>query len=433
LDPRSAAPYLLVGIVAACAGEPEIARVNAIRALERDPGSPFAQLILARACLGSKCVKEGLKHLQRGRWFAHLRGDPLSMFSDLLAVEIQIWQSLREFSKAEGAIQAALRIQPDHAIALWTRAKMTFQREGMTLAAWERFEARYGVRYTSAPFIPLDRMWDGSPLNGRRILVFGDGGLGDAVMFVRYAELVKARGGRVVLGVAPELVELMRSAPGVDSVVNYSSDDPIPDEFDLIVPMYGLPKIFNTTEETAAPRIPYLSVPAERVEPWRQRIGREGLNIGIGWAASGFQRSLPLAEFAPLAELPRVQLYSLQRIAGVEQLPEATFQITDLQDGPADIVETGAMILALDLVIGVDSLLVHLAGALGRPIWAALLHCPDWRWLQVDRRDSPRYPTIRLFRQAAPGDWGSVIAQMVAELRVGGVNAAVTRLRPEAA
>jgi hypothetical protein len=157
---------------------------------------------------------------------------------------------------------------------------------------------------------------------------------------------------------------------------------------------------------------------------WTSRVGIEGFKIGICWQGStirtGIGRSFPLNALRPISTLPNVRLISLQRGAGVEQLRELpagmhveTFEGFD--DGPDAFIDTAALMEVLDLVITCDTSIAHVAGALGRPAWVAVKRVPDWRWM-LDRDDNPWYPTLRLFRQAIPGDWKPVFEVIYREL-----------------
>ena len=192
-------------------------------------------------------------------------------------------------------------------------------------------------------------------------------------------------------------------------------------EFDCHAALLDLPRLLATTAETIPPPGDLLAVPAELVAPWAERIGAgEGLRVGIVWAGrrthvNDAKRSIAAATLAPLAAVAGVRLYSLQ--LGHEGAAEAAFggRVTDLAPHLGDFADTAAAMRALDLVISVDTSAVHLAGALGRPVWTLLPFTPDWRW-QFDRADSPWYPSMRVFRQETAGDWPGVIARVTSAL-----------------
>jgi tetratricopeptide (TPR) repeat protein len=263
-------------------------------------------------------------------------------------------------------------------------------------------------------------LWDGSPLEGKSILLHAEQGLGDTLQFVRYAPLVHDCGGRVILACQPALVSLFRSCKGVDELVELGQPT---SAFDVHAPLMSLPRIFHTSLETIPAEVPYLRADAERVSAWRdelQSVG--GCKVGIVWQGSvEFRfdklRSLPLAAFAPLADVPGVTLFSLQKNFGREQIAQVEFgsRIVDLSPRLETFDDTAAAIQNLDLVVTCDTSVAHLAGALGANVWVALPFNADWRWLR-EREDSPWYPTMRLFRQRRRGDWQQVCSRIAAAL-----------------
>jgi Flp pilus assembly protein TadD len=322
-------------------------------------------------------------------------------------------------AEAEIEYNEALRLDPNLADAHWDRA-LLWLKAGDYERGWTELEWRWRREGWTLPAF-VQPMWDGSPLEGRTILLWAEQGLGDTLQFVRYAPLVQARGGVVVLECQPALVRLLADCPGVDRVLPRGT--PLP-PFDVHIPLMSLPWVFGTTLATVPCNIPYLRANLVRVQRWLQELATPEFTIGVAWQGSqGFrrdhQRSTSLASFAPLADIPGVKLVSLQKGAGVEQLSEAPFPVIDLGgrlDEAGAFLDTAAVMECLDLVVAVDTSIIHLAGALGRPFWAALHFSHDWRWLS-DRDDSPWYPTGRLFRQAAPGDWDGVFREMADELR----------------
>jgi tetratricopeptide (TPR) repeat protein len=266
-------------------------------------------------------------------------------------------------------------------------------------------------------------LWDGADLEGKTILIHAEQGLGDTIQFVRYVPLVKQRGANVVLECQQQLLPLLSGFP-VDQLVGRSAEPP---EFDVRVPLLSLPGIFQTRLDDIPANVPYLFAAQRLIERWRERLQPlAGLRIGIAWQGNpAFYgdrgRSIPLAHFAPLAQLPGVSLISLQKGTGSQQLAHVhdRFPVVDLGDeldqasGP--FMDTAAIMMSLDLVITSDTAVAHLAGALGVPVWVALPLVSDWRWL-LDRSESPWYPTMRLFRQKKPGDWTGVFEEIQAAL-----------------
>ena len=262
--------------------------------------------------------------------------------------------------------------------------------------------------------------WIGGPVEGQTILLRYEQGLGDTLQFIRYARLVKERGATVVVECQQSVARLVAGCAGVDRVVEFGQ--PL-GEFDAFVPLLSLPRVFGTTLETIPAAQAYLEPEGAAVERWHQELaGYEGLKIGIAWQGSMTNirdkfRSMRLAEFAPLAELAGVRLFSLQMGPGREQVAELAdrWPLVDLGDRLGDFAETAAIIRNLDLVVTCDSSTAHLAGAIGVPVWVALPWSPDWRWM-LERQDSPWYPTMRLFRQPTEGDWPGVFQRIAAAI-----------------
>jgi tetratricopeptide (TPR) repeat protein len=330
-------------------------------------------------------------------------------------------RDLGQLGEAGRLFERAIGLNPDYADAHWNRALLWLLR-GDFARGWPEYEWRWRLRAFTGRSIPGPR-WDGEPLGGRTILLHAEQGLGDTFQFVRYAPLVKARGGTVVLRCQPSLVKVLAGAPGVDALAPENA--PLP-AFDVQAPLLSLPLIFRTSDDSIPAAVPHLSPDPARVARWGTRLAAlPGLKVGIAWQGSGknrtdAMRSVALAAFEPLARVPGVTLVSLQTGPGVEQVaalggrfPVAVLDGLDA-DGP--FLDTAAVIANLDLVVACDSAVGHLAGALGVGCWLALMFVPDWRW-QLERADSPWYPRHRLFRQDRLGDWAGVFDRMAGALR----------------
>jgi tetratricopeptide (TPR) repeat protein len=337
-----------------------------------------------------------------------------------------VLRGLGRLEEAAACYDLAVQLTPAMAAASahWNRA-LTWLHQGNFARGWAEYEWRWKRSTTTRPSFPQP-LWDGGPLEGRTILLHCEQGLGDAIQFVRYAPLVQARGGRVVLGCPPPLWALFQSMAGVEHVV---AEGQVLPAYDVHAPLMSLPRLLGTTLTTVPAEVPYLSVPSERVEHWRKRLeewcGRDAFTVGICWQGNprhkwDRHRSVPLALFRPLARVPGVRLISLQRGPGAEQLGAAGSLVTAVdpcagQKDEFTFQDTAALIRCLDLVVTVDTAAAHLAGALGAPVWLALSQIVDWRWLD-GRDDSPWYPSMRLFRRKHVGDWEPVFAQLATEL-----------------
>ena len=312
---------------------------------------------------------------------------------------------------AQSRFKQAVDLKPDFADARFNYAT-TLLLEGRFGEAWPEYEWRWTA-------MALDQTlhrtrWKGEELPQGTVLLHSEQGHGDTLQFVRYAQLVKSRVGRVAVECLPQLADLLATCPAVDVVV--SRGDPLP-EFDAYVPLLSLPGIFETSLVTIPAEVPYLRAPKKRITHWKKELGKEKrFKIGIAWQGSRDNkadraRSFPVEKFAGIAGLDNVCLYSLQKGAGQEQLEKVAWPMIDLGDRLGDFSETAAIVSNLDLVITCDSAPAHLAGALGAKVWVALAAVPDWRWM-LEREDSPWYPTMRLFRQTRLGDWDDVFQRM---------------------
>lgn len=280
---------------------------------------------------------------------------------------------------------------------------------------WAEYEWRWRCPGFVWPNLPAP-LWDGSPLNGRTIVLHAEQGMGDMIQFIRYAPLVAEGGGRVIAMCPPSLQRIVARVPGVIQVVTQRGMLP---PFDVWLPIMSLPLRFGTTLKTIPARIPYIGIDTSSVAAWADRLRADppGFRVGLCWAGNraninDANRSIPLGKFAPLGQVPGVSFYSLQLgerpIGAPPPLIDHTAFIQDFAD-------TAAFMQHLDLIISVDTAVAHLAGALGRPVWTLLPFAPDWRWL-LSRPDSPWYPSMRLFRSEPCEPWEPVLQRVCAEL-----------------
>lgn len=263
-------------------------------------------------------------------------------------------------------------------------------------------------------------LWKGEPLQGKRILIHAEQGFGDTLQFVRYVPLVAQRGGKVILEVPRALHKLLSQISQAEQVI--SAGDPLP-EVEWHCPLMSLPLAFGTTLETIPFYTSYLSIPQDEISSVKQRWPGEGLRVGLAWSGNpnhkaDAYRSTSLEQFIPLGTISGVSFYSLQVGPASKQIAEvaSSFTVIDVCSGFTDFADTATFVAGLDLVIAVDTSVVHLAGALGIPVWILIASCrSDWRWFS-NRSDSPWYPSARLFRQEKPGDWAGLMERVRLEL-----------------
>jgi len=328
--------------------------------------------------------------------------------------------ALNRFADALESLNAALAINPESAEAHYD-ASLVRLRLGDFANGWREYEWRWRKADRSGK--PRDiaaPLWLGEqPLAGKSILLLAEQGLGDTINFVRYAPLVAARGATVILGVQSPLKTLAATVPGVSLVLG--DGEPVP-QVDFHCPLLSLPLAFQTELTTVPTNVPYLRPQQERLAKWRDRVPAPGgLRVGICWAGSSVHlndrnRSMPLHRFAKLLSIPNLVFISVQKVVNDEDAAILREHgVIQLGQEFGDFADTAAVVAMLDLLITVDTSVAHLAGAMAKAVGMLLPFSPDFRWM-LDRTDSPWYPTVRLFRQSAPGDWDGPIARMHQEL-----------------
>ena len=320
------------------------------------------------------------------------------------------------FQDALSSYLRAQEIKPDHADSHWNEALVRLLL-GDFEAGWKKYEWRWATEeFHLRQFV--EPRWDGGDFVGKSLFIHAEQGVGDTIQFVRYAPLVKARGGRVILECVPSLERLMRTVEGIDDVVPLGQ---IPPSFDLQVPLLSLPGLFKAGIDAIPTTIPYLHPNADSVDSWRARLaGKEGPKIGLAWRGNpkhrnDRRRSIPGETLAQLCKIPGVNWVNLQVDATPDEIAALGPHVYNAGPLLTDWAETAALVSCLDLVVTVDTGVAHLAGALGRTAWVLLSQAPDWRWL-LDRGDSAWYPTLRLFRQTEAGNWDDVVARVALEI-----------------
>jgi tetratricopeptide (TPR) repeat protein len=331
-------------------------------------------------------------------------------------------QHLKRFDEALASYAAALAARPDYADAHYNEAHCRMLL-GDFPRGWEKHESRWDIglfRNNRRNFV--QPQWSGSDdVAGKTILLHADHGYGDTIQFCRYAPLVAARGARVILEVQKPLRELMRTLDGAAQIL--ARGEPLPD-FDLHCPLLSQPLAFGTQVATIPSATPYLRASPAAARHWDTRLGaRHRPRIGLAWCGSPLHendhnRSIGLGSFLQLLAGVDAAFVSLQRdiSAGDAAVLQDRSDVLHFGEEFEDFSDTAAVISNLDLIISVDTSVVHLAGALAKPVWILLPFVSEWRWL-LDREDSPWYPTARLFRQDETRTWDNVIARVGAALQ----------------
>jgi hypothetical protein len=332
-----------------------------------------------------------------------------------------VYRLLLRLPDAVKAYERAATLRPDYADAHWGRS-LTLLLAGDFVEGWRQFDWRFRLPGRKPmPFV--GPAWNGSldALRGRLLMLGAEQGFGDTIQFARYISILNDAGAKVTLVCQPELKSLLKSIPGVSHVM--TPGDPIP-RYEMHGALMSCGKLLGTTLQTIPARVPYLSADPERRTRWQQRLAALGNSkkVGLAWAGrpthtNDRNRSMDLSEFAPLLNLPDISFISIQKGPAAEQIRSAPAgKLVDFGPELNDFSETAALIAELDLLICVDTSVAHLAGALNKPVWVMLPYLPDWRWM-LQRSDSPWYPTMKLFRQLAPGQWQPVLDHIVPELR----------------
>jgi hypothetical protein len=330
--------------------------------------------------------------------------------------------------EAEASVAQALRLDPGSSHARFNYAHLKLL-QGDYEAGLPAYEARFGDNALSAGYATLHRRaallasfprWKGEAGAGRRLLVWTEQGLGDSLMMLRYLPLLRGFD-KVVVYCERELVRLVEHVPGVDAVVPATEGLPF-GEFDCHTPIMSLPLAFGTRTSTIPAKVPYLAVPDRLKAEWAVRLEAVPKpRIGLLWAGGAALprdrlRSVRLGRLEPLTRARSAGLVSLQKGGPAAQARETGWPIADFMDGCRDLMDTAALVCGLDLVVGVDTAVTHLAGALGKPVFLLNRFESEWRWM-LGRADSPWYPSLRIFRQPAPGDWDSVAREAARALK----------------
>ena len=403
-----------LGMVLEALGRPDAAIAHLERALALRPDYVEALNNLGNALMAEGLLERAVASYQRA----------LVLRPEYAEAHNNLGQALEAQGHVDEAIDSyrtAQALRPEFAAAHWNEA-LALLLKGDYAAGWSLYEWRWKavgnrtlVRSYAQP------VWRGDVLlTGRSIFLHYEQGLGDTLQMLRYVPVLARQGAHVLIEVPPTLGTVAATLPGGATVVIEGSPVPL---FEVQCPLMSLPMALQTTLVSIPDEVPYLSAPEPARSAWRDRLGaKTRRRIGLAWSgtvghtSAMRQRSLPLPQLSPLLDLD-TEFHSVQKEyrEGDIELMAANGRIRDWSAQLADFGHTAGLIEQLDLVISVDTAVAHLAGAMGKPVWVLLPYAADYRWMR-DRADSPWYPTMRLFRQPAFGDWESVVRTVVAAL-----------------
>jgi len=390
-------------------GRSEEAVVSHRRSIELQPDLAGTYTNLGNALIHLRRIDEAIAAIERA-----IQLDPDSAVAHSnLAVALKI---AGRFDEAIAVCRRAVELDHNSAQAHWNLGILLLAR-GDFQEGWQEYEWR-----TSNPILGLQNpfqepRWNGENLRGKTILLYAEGGFGDAIQYARYAPMVAELGATVILQAQAELLPMFRPMPGISAA--FARGEALP-KFDLQSPLPSLPRVFGTTLQTIPQTVPYLFAPKEKIAEWSARFESDrNFKIGLIWSGHGQpgeSRSRSLSLFAPLAEISGLTFYALQKGPESAQTAPPGFPLIRLGEDLKDFADTAAAMMHMDLIISVDTGTAHLAGALGRPVWTLIPSDSDYRWLR-DHTDSPWYPMMRLFRQKPGESWPQVIPAITEALR----------------
>ena len=402
-----------MGVILKGQGRLDEAIAVCAKAVRLRPGFVQAQMNLANSLRDAGRLDEAMAAYRQALALDKNDADVYTNYGSALYYAGEIDEALEAYGKSLAIRPGDPQTHSNRGMALLLKGELA---EGFKEYQWRSQERKDEAQRRAF----LERLWDGSPLNGRTLLVQAEQGLGDTLQFSRFVPAVHRQNGRVICECQRPLLELLReSMPEVEWVTAGQG----PGEFDVHFPLMSLPGVLGFSLAEVGTRGPYLRADAERVAMWGGRFaGESRRKVGVVWAGSrkhlnDRHRSLPVKLLGAIAAAENVRVYSLQVGATPADAAEiAEMGVVDVTAELKDFQDTAALVMNLDLVVTVDTAVAHLAGALGKMVWVMLPYNRDWRWM-LGREDSPWYPTLRLFRQTQRGEWASVVARVEEELR----------------
>ena len=321
-------------------------------------------------------------------------------------------KELGKLDEAELTYKQAIALKPEYAEAYYNLSVIYLLQgnldRGLNFYEWRSRKEEQSISTARTKFI-----WDGKQkLNNKNFIVYEEQGLGDIIQFCRYLPLLEQKGADVTFKVKKVLHTILHT---MRCNFNLIKSYPEESKIDFETPLISLPKLFRTDLKSIPASIPYLYADPDRTKTWGDRLGKGKFKIGICWQGSksniDIGRSFPLSSFKNISKLRNIELISLHKGEGEDQISYIDFDVTtlgpDFDKGQDAFIDTAAVMMNCDLIITSDTAVAHLSGALGCPTWVALKYVPDWRWM-LDRSDSPWYPTMTLYRQKSVGNWVSV-------------------------
>lgn len=429
LDPKLAAAHANRANIMVDAGLPDEALKSFDRALALEPNSPFELINRGGLLELTGRLEDALKDYEHALKLepntAEVHANRASVLKDLGQVDVAAGHDgAARFDEAIGSYDRAIKLKPRLHEAFAARGEIRLMR-GDWLPGFSDYDHR--AEFANPTFKPLpDPRWHGEPRPGERIVLVAEQGLSDIIQFCRFAPALVAQGHDVTLLVRADMAPLLATLHGVAIVTDAAeleSKRPL-----RWLPLTSVPGLLKTTPETLPREVPYLSADPARVAAFAGKLGAAKFKIGITWSPGEPDRTaltdrhIPLTAFAALAALPGVELIALQKGAPLGDIRGVAFRekVRTIDADPnADrdyFLDTAAAMMGLDLIVGCDSPIVHLAGALGRPVFTLVPVISDWRWM-LSRDDSPWYPTMRVFRQAAARQWGPAMEKIVAAVK----------------
>jgi tetratricopeptide (TPR) repeat protein len=408
----------LLGLINHQKGEQEKAIELITKAIQSNPNAMYyGNLAMIYEALGNneKSTKNYLKALEINPDYG---GAHLAYYN--LAIDSK---NKGEINKSIEYYNKAIKTNPNFSEAYWNRSQILLS-TGDFKQGWEDYEHRFKKLDPTDPREFNKPKWDGSKLNNKKLLVIGEKDFGDNIQFIRYLQLVKEKGAHITLECKKPLINLFKDLQYIDQIIE--KENKVPEiEFDYYIHLMSLPHIFNTELNTIPKQIP-IQAKKELVEKFKEKIKQQtketDFKIGIVWKGNSNQednekRSTKFERFKSLINLPNVKLISLQKEDKDQEIANDldNQKIIDITSEINSLEDTAAIIENLDLIISVDTLIAHLAGAMNKPTWVLLSSNPNWRWLEK-RLDSPWYPSIKLFRQSKEEYWDKVFERVKKEL-----------------